>query len=44
VAKRRNDPSFLAEKVSKKFTDGRREEIYNLLLDENNWYINYFEE
>jgi starch-binding outer membrane protein, SusD/RagB family len=44
VAKRRNDPSFLAEKVSKKFPEGRREEIYNFLLDENNWYINYFEE
>jgi hypothetical protein len=44
VAKRRNDPAFLAEKVAKKFPEGRREEIYNLLLDENNWYINYFEE
>jgi starch-binding outer membrane protein, SusD/RagB family len=43
IAKRRNDPSFLAEKVSKKYPEGRREEIYNLLLDENNWYINYFE-
>lgn len=44
VAKRRNDPAFLAEKVSRKFPEGRREEIYNLLLDESNWYINYFEE
>lgn len=43
VAKRRNDPSFLAEKVSAKFPAGERERIYNLLLDENNWYINYFE-
>lgn len=43
VAKRRNDPSYLAEKVSKKFPEGKREEIYNLLLDENNWYIKYFE-
>ncbi|MBT3383271.1 MAG: RagB/SusD family nutrient uptake outer membrane protein [Prolixibacteraceae bacterium] len=43
VAKRRNDPSYLAEKVSEKFPSGRREEIYNLLLNENNWYINYFE-
>ncbi len=43
VAKRRNDPSYLAEKVSKKFPEGKREEIYNLLLDENNWYIHYFE-
>lgn len=43
VAQRRNDPSFLAEKVSAKFPVGERERIYNLLLDENNWYINYFE-
>ncbi|HDR51860.1 MAG TPA: RagB/SusD family nutrient uptake outer membrane protein [Mariniphaga anaerophila] len=43
VAKRRNDPSFLAETVSKKYPEGKSEEIYNLLLDENNWYINYFD-
>jgi starch-binding outer membrane protein, SusD/RagB family len=43
VAKRRNDPSFLAEKVSAKFPAGKREEIYNLLLDEKNWYIPMFE-
>jgi hypothetical protein len=44
VAQRRNDPSFLAKAVSEKFPSGQREAIYNLLLDENNWYINYFEE
>jgi hypothetical protein len=44
VAKRRNDPAFLAEAVSKKFPSGQREAIYNHLLDENNWYINYFDE
>jgi starch-binding outer membrane protein, SusD/RagB family len=43
VAKRRNDPSFLAERVAKKYHPDRREEIYNLLLNEENWYINYFE-
>ena len=43
MAKKRNDPSLLAEKVSKKYPAGKREEIYNLLLNENNWYINYFE-
>lgn len=43
VAKRRNDPSFLAEKVAQKFPEDRKDEIYNLLLDEKNWYINYFE-
>jgi hypothetical protein len=44
VAQRRNDPSFLATKVSAKFPAGERERIYNLLLDESNWYINYFKE
>lgn len=44
VAQRRNDPSFLAKKVSAKFPAGERERIYNLLLDESNWYINYFKE
>ena len=43
VAKRRNDPSYLAKKVSDKFPEERREAMYNLLLDEKNWYINYFE-
>jgi hypothetical protein len=43
VAKRRNDPSYLAKKVSEKFPEDRREAMYNLLLDEKNWYINYFE-
>jgi starch-binding outer membrane protein, SusD/RagB family len=43
VAKRRNDPSFLAKKVSEKFPEERREAMYNLLLNEKNWYINYFE-
>lgn len=43
VAKRRNDPSFLAKHVSEKFPEERREQMYNYLLNENNWYINYFE-
>jgi hypothetical protein len=43
VAKRRNDPSFLAEKVSAKYPPGERDRIYNLLMDESNWYIDYFE-
>jgi hypothetical protein len=43
IAKRRNDPSFLATKVAGKYPEGQRDQIYNLLLDENNWYINYFE-
>ncbi len=43
VAKKRNDPSYLAKKVAAKFPAGKREEMYNYLLDENNWYIHYFE-
>ena len=43
VAKRRNDPSFLAEAVSSKFPPEKRDQMYALLLDENNWYINYFD-
>jgi len=43
VAKRRNDPSFLAETVASKFPADKRDQMYNLLLDESNWYINYFD-
>jgi starch-binding outer membrane protein, SusD/RagB family len=43
VAKRRNDPSYLARMVSRKYPAGQREEIYNLLLNEDNWYIKYFD-
>jgi hypothetical protein len=43
VAKRRGDPSLLAKLVSEKYPSGKREVMYNLLLDEKNWYINYFE-
>lgn len=43
VAKRRNDPSFLASRVSAKFPPGQREQIYNYLMNPQNWYINYFD-
>jgi hypothetical protein len=45
VAKRRMDiePDFLARKVSAKYPAEQRDQIYTLLLDEKNWYINYFE-
>ncbi len=43
IAKRRNDPSYLAEKVAQKFPAGRRDEMYNKLLNEENWYIHYFD-
>lgn len=44
VAKRRNDPSYLAKAVSEKYPAEQQDQIYNLLLDESNWYINYFNE
>jgi starch-binding outer membrane protein, SusD/RagB family len=43
VAKRRHDPSYLAKLVSDKFPVGKRQAMYNFLLDEKNWYIKYFE-
>jgi hypothetical protein len=43
VAKRRNDPDYLASRVAAKYPGSKREQIYNLLLDENNWYLNFFE-
>jgi hypothetical protein len=42
-AKRRNDPSYLASQVAAKYPADKRQEIYQLLLNENNWYINYFQ-
>ncbi len=43
VAKRRNDPAFLASRVSAKYPPGQRERIYNYLMNPQNWYINYFD-
>lgn len=43
VAIRRNDPSFLAKKVSAKYPPGQREAMYNYLMDKSHWYINIFE-
>ncbi|MCF8359765.1 MAG: RagB/SusD family nutrient uptake outer membrane protein [Prolixibacteraceae bacterium] len=43
VAKRRNDKSYLASRVSEKYPAGKREYIYNLLMNEENWYIHYFD-
>lgn len=42
MAERWNDPSILAEKIAVKFPAAKRNEILNLLLDHNNWYIPYF--
>ena len=43
IAKRRGDPSYLADKVASKFSGSRAEEIRQFLMDENNWYIPYYE-
>jgi len=43
VAKRRNDNSFLANKVAEKFNGAAKERIKNKLMDEKNWYIQYFD-
>jgi hypothetical protein len=43
VAKRRGDPSYLAKIVAGKFPEGRREEIESLLMNEENWYVQYYE-
>jgi len=43
VANRRNDPSFLAKRVSAKYPSAQRQAMYNLLMDKNNWTINVFD-
>ena len=43
IARRRGDPSYLAKRVSEKFPAEKRDQMYNYLLNEENWYINYFE-
>jgi len=44
AANRRGDPAYLAKKVASKFSGTKKEKIYQRLLDENNWYISFFEE
>jgi len=40
IAKHREDPAYLAEKVAAKFSDEqKREEVKNRLMDVNNWYL-----
>ena len=39
IAKRRNDPSYLADKVAAKFSGSEAVRIRELLMDESNWYI-----
>lgn len=40
VARHKNNPAFLADKVAAKFNDPvKREEVRARLMDENNWYL-----
>jgi len=40
IAKHREDPAYLADKVAAKFNDEqKREEVRNRLMDMNNWYL-----
>jgi hypothetical protein len=39
VARRRGDPSYLADKVAAKFDPPQREQIRQHLLNEDNWYL-----
>jgi len=39
VAKRRGDPSYLADKIAAKFSGSKAEEIRQHLMDEDNWYV-----
>jgi hypothetical protein len=43
VANRRDDPSYLADKVAQKYPEESRERIRQLLMDKNNWYIPVYE-
>ncbi len=40
IARHRDDPAYLADKVAAKFSDEqKREEVRNRLMDVNNWYL-----
>ena len=43
IAKRRNDPAYLADRVAQKYPESTREEIRERLMDPKNWYIPIFE-
>jgi starch-binding outer membrane protein, SusD/RagB family len=43
IARRKNDPAYLADRVAMKYPESLREEIRERLLDPENWYIPVFE-
>lgn len=44
VADRTENPAYLADKIAAKFVGAEAEHIRDLLMDKDNWYINYFDE
>lgn len=42
VAKRKNDPAYLADRVAAKFSGEKAEQIHQHLMDEKNWYVPLF--
>ena len=43
IAKRRNDPSYLADRVAAKFNGQQAEQIREFLMNEENWYVPFYE-
>ena len=43
IAKRRDDPSYLADKIARKFKGPMKEDIRALLMNEENWYVPFYE-
>ncbi|MDA3879115.1 MAG: hypothetical protein PF436_01885 [Prolixibacteraceae bacterium] len=41
MAKRWNDPSIVADRVSAKYPEGKREAVRQRLMDPENWFIEY---
>jgi hypothetical protein len=42
IARRRNDPSYLADRVAEKFSGAKKEAIRQKLMNEENWYIDFY--
>ncbi len=42
IARRRNDPSYLADKVAAKFKGAKAEQIREFLMNEENWYVPFY--
>ena len=44
VADRTDNPAYLADKIASKFEGAEAERIRILLMNRQNWYVNYFNE